>query len=64
MAFLSEILTTYISTLLMESNNEAYVHPDFKFIVIKQISEDVIIAAIKEVAKAPHLLQQYGGQEC
>ena len=48
---------------LMESNNEAYIHPEFKFIVIKQISEDVIIAAIKEVAKAPHLLQQYGGDQ-
>lgn len=48
---------------LMESNDEPYIHPDFKFIVIKQISEDVIIAAIKEIAKDPHLLQQYGGQE-
>ena len=46
---------------LMESNDESYVHPDFKFIVINQISEDVIIAAIKEIAKDPHLLQQYGG---
>ena len=48
---------------LMESNNEAYIHPDFKFIVIKQISEDVIIAAIKEIAKDPYLLQQYGGDQ-
>ena len=46
---------------LMESNDEPYVHPDFKFIVINQISEDVIFAAIKEIAKDPHLLQQYGG---
>ena len=46
---------------LMESNNEAYIHPDFKFIVTNQISEDVIITAINEIAKDPHLLQQYGG---
>ena len=46
---------------LMESNDEPYIHPDFKFIVIKQISEDVIITAIKEIAKNPLLLQQYGG---
>ena len=46
---------------LMESNDEPYIHPDFKFIVIKQISEDVIIAAIKEIAKDSYLLQQYGG---
>lgn len=45
---------------LMESNNEAYIRPDFKFIVIKQISEDVIIAAIKEITKDPNLLQHYG----
>ena len=48
---------------LMESNNEAYIHPDFKFIVINQISEDVITAVIKEIAKDPHLLQQYGGDQ-
>ena len=48
---------------LMESNDEPYVHPDFKFIVINQISEDVIFAAIKEIAKDPHLLQQYGGDQ-
>ena len=48
---------------LMESNDEPYIQPDFKFIVIKQISEDVIIAAIKEIAKDPHLLQQYGGDQ-
>lgn len=46
---------------LMESNNEAYIHPDFKFIVINQISEDVITAVIKEIAKDSYLLQQYGG---
>lgn len=45
---------------LMESNDEPYIHPDFKFIVIKQISEDVIIAAIKEITKDPNLLQHYG----
>lgn len=48
---------------LMESNEEPYIHPDFKFIVIKQISEDVIITAIKEIAKNPLLLQQYGGDQ-
>ena len=48
---------------LMESNNEAYIHPDFKYIVIKQISEDIISMAIKEIAKDPHLLQQYGGDQ-
>ena len=48
---------------LMESNNEAYIHPDFKYIVIKQISEDIISMAIKEIAKDPHLLQQYGGEQ-
>lgn len=48
---------------LMESNNEAYIHPDFKFIVINQISEDVITAVIKEIAKDSYLLQQYGGDQ-
>ena len=48
---------------LMESNNEAYIHPDFKFIVIKEISEDVIIATIKEITKDTHLLQEYGGDQ-
>ena len=48
---------------LMESNDEPYIHPDFKFIVIKQISEDVIIAAIKGIAKDPQLLQQNGGDQ-
>ena len=48
---------------LMESNNEAYIHLDFKFIVINQISEDVITAVIKEIAKDPYLLQQYGGDQ-
>ena len=45
---------------LMESNDEPYTHPDFKFIVINQISEDVITAVIKEIAKDSYLLQQYG----
>ena len=48
---------------LMESNNEAYIHLDFKFIVINQISEDVITAVIKEIAKDSYLLQQYGGDQ-
>ncbi len=48
---------------LMESNNEAYIHPDFKFIVINQISEDVITAVVKEIAKDSYLLQQYGGDQ-
>lgn len=48
---------------LMESNDEEYIHPDFKFIVIKQISEDVITTVIKEIAKDPYLLQQYGGDQ-
>ena len=47
---------------LMESNHETYIHPDFKFIVIKEISEDVIRTAIKEIAKDTHLLQLYGGE--
>lgn len=48
---------------LMESNNESYIHPDFKFIVVKQLTEGDIYAAISAIAKEPHLLQQYGEDE-
>ena len=45
---------------LMESNNKMYIHPDFKFIVVKQITEKAIYAAITEIVKSAELLQQYG----
>ena len=34
---------------LMESNDEPYIHPDFKFIVIKQILKS--ITAVNQVAE-------------
>ena len=48
---------------LMESNHETYIHPDFKFIVVKQLTEEYISAAIREIAKDTQLLQQYGGEQ-
>lgn len=46
---------------LMESEGETYIHPDFKFIVVKSICEEHILGALNEIATDSDLLQQLGG---
>lgn len=46
---------------LMESVGESYIHPDFKFVIVKQISKENIISALNEITKDLTLLQQLGG---
>ena len=46
---------------LMESEDEPYIHPDFRFIVVRSVSVEHIHAAINEIAADPDLLQQLGG---
>lgn len=45
---------------LMDANGKIYIEPDFKFIVVKQISEAAIYTAITEIVQNAALLQQYG----
>ena len=45
---------------LMEKENEVFIHPSFKFIVVKEISENTILAAIKEIVNDPSLLLEFG----
>jgi hypothetical protein len=45
---------------LMASNNEYYIHPSFKFVVVDKIEESRIISALSEIVKDANLLQILG----
>jgi hypothetical protein len=44
----------------MASNNEYYIHPSFKFVVVDKIEESRIISALSEIVKDANLLQILG----
>ena len=46
---------------LLDSEGEAYIHPNFRFIVVKSITKEYILAAINDIAADSDLLQQLGG---
>ncbi len=46
---------------LMDSEDEAYIHPNFRFIVVKSITKEHILSAINKIAIDSDLLQQLGG---
>jgi len=46
---------------LMASEDKTYIHPNFRFIVVKSITEECILSALNEIVIDIDLLQQLGG---
>ena len=44
----------------MNQNDEQFISPDFRFIVVKSISQSNIEAAIRKIASEPYYLDFYG----
>lgn len=45
---------------IMKKDDTSYVNPRFRFLVVERLSEDIIEAAIKELASDEDLLKEYG----
>ena len=45
---------------LMQKESASYIDPRFKFIVVDQLSEDIIKAVIKDLITDERLLREYG----
>ncbi len=45
---------------LMNSANEDFISPSFKYIVVKSLEEEYIEKAVENIVKAPELLKFYG----
>lgn len=45
---------------LMEKENEVFIHPSFKFIVVKELSENAILTVLEKVSKDSILMREFG----
>ena len=45
---------------LMDKDNDDYIHPNFKFIVVKSLKKEYIEKAVRDIVNDKKLLELYG----